>query len=302
MPGTLISDAPFSTTTCKPLHPSLSAEVLGADFNNMSEKQFQESKGAIAKYIVLIFRKANFTNEEHIAFSRGIGKLEDYTNVSNISGEGQLIEPESSRAKFSKGNNVFYNNGAFNWQRASWSILRSVQLPPLGTRGETEYADNEDLKNKLLKRDLVSCHSFLHLRKLGAPEYFKDLDPWSTPFTRFRLVSTHEPSGRNTLYTRDGKPLPEEENRILMKKLIEHVTRPENVLSVDWHNNGDLIAWDNVSTLHRATGGIFEGKYFRDMRRTTVKDDSADAWGLNSHQELEGQDLAGLGWNQQSKE
>ena len=49
MPGTLISDAPFSTTTCKPLHPSLSAEVLGADFNNMSEKQFQESKGAIAK-------------------------------------------------------------------------------------------------------------------------------------------------------------------------------------------------------------------------------------------------------------
>ncbi|KAL6151485.1 hypothetical protein ACJBU6_10464 [Exserohilum turcicum] len=170
---------------------------------------------------------------------------------------------------------------------------------------------DEDLKNKLLKRDLVSCHSFLHLRKLGAPEYFKDLDPWSTPFTRFRLVSTHEPSGRNTLYvgnylhhleTRDGKPLPEEENRILMKKLIEHVTRPENVLSVDWHNNGDLIAWDNVSTLHRATGGIFEGKYFRDMRRTTVKDDSADAWGLNSHQELEGQDLAGLGWNQQSKE
>lgn len=287
----------------------------------------------LQQYIVLIFRKANFTNEEHIAFSRGIGKLEDYSqhsknprlkyskiaNVSNISGEGQLIEPESSRAKFSKGNNVFYNNGAFNWQRASWSILRSVQLPPLGTRGETEYADSltaqddldEDLKNKLLKRDLVSCHSFLHLRKLGAPEYFKDLDPWSTPFTRFRLVSTHEPSGRNTLYvgnylhhleTRDGKPLPEEENRILMKKLIEHVTRPENVLSVDWHNNGDLIAWDNVSTLHRATGGIFEGKYFRDMRRTTVKDDSADAWGLNSHQELEGQDLAGLGWNQQSKE
>lgn len=150
----------------------------------------------------------------------------------------------------------------------------------------------------------------MHLRKLGVPEYFKDLDPWSSPFTRFEIVSTHEPSERKTLYvgnylhhleTRDGTPLPEEENARLMKKLIGHVTRAKNVLSVDWHGNGDVIAWDNISTLHRATGGSFEGRYFRDMRRTTVKDDGEDAWGLNSRDELEGQDVSALGFNKGSK-
>jgi alpha-ketoglutarate-dependent 2,4-dichlorophenoxyacetate dioxygenase len=33
--------------------------------------------------------------------------------------------------------------------------------------------------------------------------------------------------------------------------------------------------------LHRATSGLYEGKYRRDMRRTCVMDDSKDAYGLN---------------------
>jgi len=33
--------------------------------------------------------------------------------------------------------------------------------------------------------------------------------------------------------------------------------------------------------MHRAGGGSFEGKYKRDMRRTTVHDASTTAWGLN---------------------
>lgn len=33
--------------------------------------------------------------------------------------------------------------------------------------------------------------------------------------------------------------------------------------------------------MHRAEGGSFAGKYRRDLRRTTVHDDSSQAWGLN---------------------
>ena len=38
---------------------------------------------------------------------------------------------------------------------------------------------------------------------------------------------------------------------------------------------------DNTCVMHRAAGGTFEGKYKRDMRRTTVHDGSSQAWGLN---------------------
>jgi alpha-ketoglutarate-dependent 2,4-dichlorophenoxyacetate dioxygenase len=174
-----------------------------------------------------------------------------------------------------------------------------MKLPPPGTGGETEYADSlaaqndldGRLKGELLKRELVGVHSFLQLRKLGTPEYFADVDPYSQPMAGHKIVSTHEPSGRKTLYAGnylhhienlDGTPLPEKENSARMKKLIAHVTRPENVLRLEWYDNGDMIAWDNVSTLHRATGGSYEGKFTRDMRRTTMKDDSPEGWGVNS--------------------
>ena len=33
--------------------------------------------------------------------------------------------------------------------------------------------------------------------------------------------------------------------------------------------------------MHRAVGGSFQGKFKRDMRRTTVHDASSTAWGVN---------------------
>lgn len=41
------------------------------------------------------------------------------------------------------------------------------------------------------------------------------------------------------------------------------------------------VVWDNTCVLHRSTGGSYEGKYKRDLRRTTVHDMSSHAWGLN---------------------
>ncbi|OWY58523.1 taurine catabolism dioxygenase [Alternaria alternata] len=325
MPGTVTSSAPFRTIVVKQLHSTFGAEVVGADFTNMTNEQFDEIKQAMAKYSVLVFRKANLSDDEHVAFSRKLGELHDLKlhvknhrfkhlelfDVGNVDDDGKPFAVDSPRTLFGRGNAVFHNDSSFNRQRASWSILRAVKLPPPGTGGETEYADSlaawdnldEELKGELLKRELVGVHSFLQLRKLGAPEYFADVDPYSQPMARHKIVSTHEPSGRKTLYVGnylhhiekpDGTPLPEEENAALMEKLIGHVTRPENVLRLEWYDNGDMIAWDNVSTLHRATGGIYEGKFTRDMRRTTVKDDSPEGWGVNSTEKVLATDTVNL--------
>lgn len=41
------------------------------------------------------------------------------------------------------------------------------------------------------------------------------------------------------------------------------------------------VVWDNTCVLHRSVQGTYEGKYLRDLRRTTVHDMSSQAWGLN---------------------
>ena len=57
---------------------------------------------------------------------------------------------------------------------------------------------------------------------------------------------------------------------MLLRELIEHATRPEFVFSHAWRV-GDLVIWDNRTTMHRATS--FDDKaYVRDMRRVTTLD------------------------------
>lgn len=113
--------------------------------------------------------------------------------------------------------------------------------------------------------------------------------------SRHLIAQPHEPSGRTSLYVGahmhhveglDGGPPTEttvatEASDALVRRLNEHVTQDKYVVSVGWDAPGDLVAWDNRAVLHRATGGEFEGKWKRDMRRTTVHDDGPRAWGVN---------------------
>ena len=263
-------------------------------------------------------------DDQHVAFSSNLGELDNVKryltggrklrykhfelfDAGNVDEEGNVIHPDAPRAHYNKGNGLFHVDSSFNPRRASWSLLRATKLPPPGMGGETEFADSrtafeeldEDLKKDLLAKDYIGAHTLLHSRKTGSPAFFADLDPTSQPMTRHRLVQTHEPSGRKNLYIAahchhletDAGPLPEKESSALLKKLMNHVTQPKYVMSVDWLNEGDMVAWDNTCVLHRATGGSFEGKYVRDVRRTTVHDDSPTAWGLNAGREARGFNL-----------
>jgi alpha-ketoglutarate-dependent 2,4-dichlorophenoxyacetate dioxygenase len=96
------------------------------------------------------------SDEEHVEFSRKLGELHDLKlhvkkhrfkhfelfDVGNIDDDGKTFAVDSPRTLFGKGNAVFHNDGSSNRQRASWSILRAVKLPPSNNGGETEYADN----------------------------------------------------------------------------------------------------------------------------------------------------------------
>lgn len=68
---------------------------------------------------------------------------------------------------------------------------------------------------------------------------------------------------------------------MLIKELLDHVSQPKYRVTVPWLAVGDCIPWDNTSVMHRATGGSYEGKHRRDMRRTTVKDMGPTRCGLN---------------------
>lgn len=192
-----------------------------------------------------------------------------------------------------QGNSLFHVDSSFNPRRAGYSLLRAHELPPKGTGGHTEYADTrtafddlpDDFKSDLLTNNYIAAHSLWHSRKKAAPKTFAHINPEDYPMGRHQLVQRHEPSGRMNLYIASHvhhiEGLSLEKSDELFEKLYTHATQQKYVLSVEWENNGDLVVWDNTCVIHRATGGSFEGKYRRDMRRATVHDGSSTAWGLN---------------------
>ncbi|PGH01221.1 hypothetical protein AJ79_07992 [Helicocarpus griseus UAMH5409] len=297
--------------TVQKLHPTFGAEVRGVDFSNISDEIFSEILAVMAVHGVCVFRSSGLDDLSHVEFSKRMGELDDVKrymtqgrkprlpyfelfDAGNVDDKGNAVAPDSARAHFGKGNALWHVDSSFNPRRASFSLLRAVQLPPPNNGGNTDFADSrrafddlpENLKQELLENNYVGAHTIAQSRKLGSPEYFKDLDPSKEKMARHYLVQKHEPSGRMNLYIAAHchhiEGVSADKSQELIDTLMKHATQEKYTLSVEWQNPTDLIIWDNRCVLHRANGGTFEGRYVRDLRRTTVHDDGPMAWGLNN--------------------
>ncbi|KAK3345364.1 hypothetical protein B0H65DRAFT_525225 [Neurospora tetraspora] len=330
-PTTTPKDEWPKTILIKELHPTFGAEILGVQWRDdgvISEEQLQELRDA---YGFIILRATPLSDASHVSFSRlfASGPLDNITrflppsralrlryyphlelfDASNLSDDGNaILDPFCARAMLLRANSLWHSDLAYNPRRSSYSLLRAVELPPprdpemeeeqeMG--GNTEFADSrtawEELavekKRELLTKDWTGVYNAAHSRRMGAPEFFKGLDPEEGPVSRHKVVQRHVESGRMNLGVGaylwrledgEGKTVPESEEMI--KFLNEHVAKERYVASVRWEEPGDLVIWDNRAVLHRA--GEFKGVgkgdvYRRDMRRTTAFDMGPTAWGLN---------------------
>ncbi|KIH86321.1 alpha-ketoglutarate-dependent 2,4-dichlorophenoxyacetate dioxygenase [Sporothrix brasiliensis 5110] len=302
--------------TFTPVHATFGAEVHGADLATLSDAGLDEIKAGIAKYGFLVFRDTGFDDDSHVAFSKRLGDLDNIArflspgrkmryrhlelfDAGNLDADGNVLDPDSPRAHQAKGNCIFHVDSSFNPRRASYCLLRAVQLPPAGAGGNTtDFADSRtaydtlpaDLQQQLLANNYVGRHCIAHSRKLADPEFYHDLDPGSQPHMRHHILQRHEPSGRLNLYVgahlhsleTEAKGLVDaDESTRLIQQLNAHVSSAPFVTSVTWQKPGDIVMWDNRAVQHRAGAGSY-GTHKRDLRRTTVHDDSPTAWGLNA--------------------
>ncbi|CAK7210392.1 hypothetical protein SCUCBS95973_000766 [Sporothrix curviconia] len=303
--------------TFTPIHPTFGAEVHGADLTTLSDVGLEEVKSGIAKYGFLVFRDTGLDDDGHVVFSKRLGDLDNIEryltpgrklryrhlelfDAGNLDNDGSILDPESPRAHQAKGNGIFHVDSSFNPRRASYCLLRAVELPPDGAGGNTtDFADSRtaydalpaDLQQQLLANNYVGRHCIAQSRKLGDPDFYHDLDPSTQPHMRHYVLQRHEPSGRLNLYVGahlhrleiEGQGLVDRaESDRLIQQINAHVCSAPFVTSVTWQQPGDVIMWDNRAVQHRAGAGSYAGQHKRDMRRTTVHDDSPTAWGLNA--------------------
>jgi alpha-ketoglutarate-dependent 2,4-dichlorophenoxyacetate dioxygenase len=278
------------------LNPCIGAEVEGIDLREpVSAAQAEEIHVAMDRYAVLVFHGQPLTDEQHLAFTRALGPVEDtrgnnlreavdarlpplFADVSNLDANNQPYGADDRRRLFAIGNRLWHSDASFKAIPAKYSLLRALQIPSKG--GNTEFAhmgaayEALDDETKALVGDLLCEHSQLYSRAaIGFTEFTPEERERFKP-VRQKLVRTLPRTGRKSLYLSShagaivGWPLAEA--RLLLRDLIEHATQREFVYSHKWQVN-DLVIWDNRQTMHR--GRAFPPGEPRDVRRTTLKGD-----------------------------
>ena len=274
------------------LEKHIGAEVQGVDITSpIDVETFEQLRGALCEYGVLVFHNQDITDEQHVRFSEGFGPLEmtmpndpigdggPIGVISNLDENGDIIPPEDPRTLYTVANTLWHSDGSFKHVPLRGSLLYAKIVPPKG--GETEFASLTAAyaalpeQKKVDIENLIVEHSIAHSRAQIAPNLMEEAFQKDTPPVNQRLVRPIPETGKKALlvgsYTTHVHGLPIEAGKALLKELLEWSTQPQFVYRHTWKVS-DLVVYDNRCCLHRGRSWD-RGKYKRVLHRTTLAGD-----------------------------
>lgn len=281
--------------TFRKLHPLFAAEVSPIDLRKVHDRAtLQQLRDGMDEFGVLVFRNQPFTDAEQLDFAQRWdgelhAKLGSNTvaknrlgnpalgDTSNLGPEGKIREREDRHRLYSLANRLWHTDASFRDPAGRYSMLSTRIVPPV--RADTEFADMRsaytalDDATRAQIENLKAHHSIAFSRQtLGFEFSEKELDELRGAI--HPLVLTNPRNQRRALYIAShisriiDWPLPE--GRLLKFDLMAHATQPRFVYRHEWQD-GDMVVWDNLSTMHRATP-FEDTKYVRELVRVTTLD------------------------------
>jgi len=269
----------------------LGAEIRGIELAGVSQAEIDLIKDAWHRHDVLVFRQQRLTDDDLLSFSRYFGALDSPPNqgagrksppnypqiyvVSNVlDGKGEPI------GALGDGEAAWHTDMSYAAHPPDASMLYSLQIPAEG--GDTWFSSMKAALSRMPKR-LIERIWELDIKHDGtydsAGYVRKGLQPSNDPRTSagtpHPIVIEHPVSGDLALYLGRrrnayvvGLELSESER--LLDELWSYV---ETALYRHRWALGDLVLWDNRTTMHRRDA--FDPKARRIMHRTQIKGSAA---------------------------
>ena len=281
----------------------LGHKIHGVDLANLSEQEFRQVEDTWNQYGVVIVTGQKLTADQLLDYSRRYGPLEKFVIdaynlpsnpeifvVSNVIENGKPIGMADA-------GRMWHSDMCFTPEPSRGSALYALEVPKAddGTPlGDTCFASTaaafDALPSDLRERisGLRAVNSFSARNAAAAERGAKDptvdavalehlkaqRDKSSVPDVDHPLVRTHPVTGRKCLYvseliTSEIIGLPREEGGALLKQLLEHITSAPFVYRHSW-SVGDVVMWDNCSSMHYAIGD-YQLPQRRLMYRSTIR-------------------------------
>lgn len=276
------------------LHPTFGARVSRLDLRAANDDALVQIRAGMDRYGVLVFPDQQFDYAQQLEFATRLdGELhsktsaaaiaknrfgnEALTDISNVGADGQVLAADDRRRMSGVANRLWHTDASFEDPAGRYSMLFARNLPPV--RADTQFADMRAAYDELdadTKAQIAGYsvrHSIVYSRHVLGFD-FSDEESARLPGAVHPLVRSFPETGRKSLYLASHAErimeLPVPEGRLLLRDLIEHATRERHVLSHEWQL-GDLVIWDNRTTMHRARP-FDDRRYKRELTRVTTLD------------------------------
>jgi taurine dioxygenase len=272
-----------SSLVVRPLTAAIGAEISGVSLADAAndERVMRDIEAALHEHLVLFFRdQHDLTPDAQVRFASWFGPIEYHAFAKPHPDHPEIVVLDQTTPE-RDGSNSWHSDSSFLEQPAFGSVLRAVELPPLGgdTCWASMYAAYEALSPRLreLLDGCVGVHDIVvPLQKAiaGGHSVGTDLDDirrrW--PPVRHPVVRTHAATGRKCLYVNNNfttriEGITDEESAVLLPFLLQHVQRPDFQVRFRWEP-GSVAFWDNRCTQHYAVPDYTGHR--RVMHRVTV--------------------------------
>ncbi|MBM3358047.1 MAG: TauD/TfdA family dioxygenase [Betaproteobacteria bacterium] len=283
----------------------LGAEISGVDLSRpLDDNTFSRIAKAFFDNEVVFFRNQKIAPEQHIAFTKRFGELEQHVRkehrlggypeiliVSNIlNDQGKTIGVEDA-------GRFWHSDLSYKQTPSLLSALYALEVPVKDGRvlGNTSFASTtaayealpDDMKRRL--QGLKNVHSYRYYRGKNVQAQKAEqargarvvqehaLTPEqlsSVPDSEVPIVRTHPVTGRKGLFINEAHTshivgLPKVESDALLSEICAHIIQPEFRYEHHWRA-GDLLMWDNCAVQHKANFD-YDLPLRRLMYRTTVR-------------------------------
>ncbi|MEM9042806.1 MAG: TauD/TfdA family dioxygenase [Actinomycetota bacterium] len=270
--------------TIRPQSPTIGAEVSGVDLSQpLDEHQVAAVRQALLDWKVLFFRDQDVTTEQHLAFSRCFGELEEHPFAPHKDGYPEVLAITHDEATPGL-ENGWHSDVTWRLEPSLGSVLRMIEGPEVG--GDTLFADMaeayeglpDDVKEAVAGR--TARHDFtrfkLGMRKRGATDDEVAEMEARYPNPHHPVIRTHPETGRSSIYvnaafTKEIDDMDVAESSELLELLYRQATYPEYQVRLRWEPN-TIAFWDNRAVQHYAASDYWP--QVRRVERVTIIGDA----------------------------
>ncbi len=258
---------------------SIGAEIRGVQLGgDLDEQTVAQIRAVLLEHKVIFFRgQHDLDDAAQEAFAARFGELQKHPMVAATGSSAALMELTEGYSA-----SVWHTDLTFVTEPSAFSILRPVELPPIG--GDTLWANAASAYRRLPEplRVLADNLWAIHATNFDFDGNFNDdykarmKDYGSNTAKHVNqvehpVVHVHPETGERSLilgsWVKRFVGLNNADSAKIFEILQSYISMPEN--TVRWHwQLGDVAMWDNRATQHRAVPDYGDGP--RVLRRATV--------------------------------